>query len=47
MKSPYQRNGKIEDEMKSLDALLIFPPAYIPTELQPGIAAVAGYAKEQ
>ncbi|MEE9525417.1 MAG: radical SAM protein [Candidatus Woesearchaeota archaeon] len=29
----------------SLDALVIFPPPYIPTELQPGIAAVAAYAK--
>jgi len=32
---------------QNLDALLIFPPAYIPTELQPGIAAVAGYAKNE
>ena len=29
------------------DALLIFPPPYIPTELQPGIGAIKGYAEER
>ncbi len=29
------------------DALLIFPPPYIPTELQPGIAAIAAYAEHE
>ncbi|MFA5796905.1 MAG: radical SAM protein [Candidatus Woesearchaeota archaeon] len=34
-------------EKHAFDALLIFPPPYIPTELQPGIAAIAGYSIER
>ena len=34
--------------MKSIpDALLIFPPPYTPTELQPGISAIKGYCEKK
>jgi len=33
--------------MNPFDALLIFPPPYVPTELQPGISAIKGYCEQR